>query len=390
VRANKIIMAEFSDENYDARVRKEALSLASAGYDLHLYMYKSGISSFQKYDRDGIQYHLFPMIGRYENSSLLQKVKKYARMIVTILKINIVLSLSKADVYHLHNLFCAPGILIGKLRNRSKLVYDSHEVRLERLKNVQSFEKYIFSIADLSFTASPIRSKLIERSYKIVEPEYLLNCPPLSIIGKLKADDSIANQGKDKILIFSGNFLLHTRLQDKVIEALLYLPKNVKFHLMGYGNNSEVDLMFEIAERFDLSERLILLDPVSVDEVVQSIATADIGISLLRDVNMDVRYPALNKFYEYLAAGLAILASDNPGFKKDIYDNPIGQVGEVCDGTDPKSIAKAISLMIEDEDNLKQMRKNSKQLFINHWNWDIQEKKLLNLYRNRVCAEFVE
>ena len=173
-----------------------------------------------------------------------------------------------------------------------------------------------------------------------------------------------------------------TRLQDNIIKALHKSPDNTIFVMIGYGHPNEISFLYEIANQYNVKDKVFVLSPKPNIQLKRYIECADIGISLLKDNGLAYRYHALNKFYDYISGGLAVLASNFPTFRNDILNNPIGPIGCVCDEENPDSISKKIYYILEDEKRLASFKSNSRKLYENYWNWDKQAKILVDSYRN--------
>ncbi len=85
-----------------------------------------------------------------------------------------------------------------------------------------------------------------------------------------------------------------------------------------------------------------------------------------------------NKMFEYMAAGIAVICSDFPYWKEIIEDNNCG----ICvNPLDENEISNAINKLMSDSDLAKHMGENGKKLVTQKYNWDIEEKKLIQLYK---------
>jgi glycosyltransferase involved in cell wall biosynthesis len=84
------------------------------------------------------------------------------------------------------------------------------------------------------------------------------------------------------------------------------------------------------------------------------------------------------KMFEYMSAGIPVVASDFPLWKEIIEGNKCG----ICvDPLNPKEIAKAVNYIIDNPKEAQKMGENGKKAVENKYNWKIEEKKLLNLYK---------
>jgi glycosyltransferase involved in cell wall biosynthesis len=84
-----------------------------------------------------------------------------------------------------------------------------------------------------------------------------------------------------------------------------------------------------------------------------------------------------NKMFEYMSAGLPLIASDFPLWREIVEGNDCG----VCvDPADPAAIAEAIDRLVENPDLARRMGENGQRAVHERYNWAIEEKKLLALY----------
>jgi len=104
---------------------------------------------------------------------------------------------------------------------------------------------------------------------------------------------------------------------------------------------------------------------------------ADIGISLDKDTNINYRYSLPNKLFDYIHAGLPVLASNLPEIRKVVEGYSIGRITE---SHDPEIIAGHLKAMLPDE-ALAAYRpaldKASSEL-----NWDKERQKLIQLFQH--------
>lgn len=92
-------------------------------------------------------------------------------------------------------------------------------------------------------------------------------------------------------------------------------------------------------------ERVHFLDPVPPAELLETTASAHIGVTLLEDTCLNHRFALPNKLFEYMMAGLPVVASDLPEIRGVVagFD-----VGELVDPSDLESIATGIQRLVDD------------------------------------------
>lgn len=84
------------------------------------------------------------------------------------------------------------------------------------------------------------------------------------------------------------------------------------------------------------------------------------------------------KIFEYMAAGLPVIASDFPLWHEIVEG---GECGLCVDPGDPAAIAKAIETIVGDPELAERMGANGRRLVEERYNWSIEERTLLALYR---------
>jgi len=84
-----------------------------------------------------------------------------------------------------------------------------------------------------------------------------------------------------------------------------------------------------------------------------------------------------NKMFEYMSAGIPVIASNFPLWKEIVEGTECG----ICvDPLNPKEIADAIRWIIEHPVEASRMGENGRKAVEERYNWGIEEKKLLELY----------
>ena len=84
-----------------------------------------------------------------------------------------------------------------------------------------------------------------------------------------------------------------------------------------------------------------------------------------------------NKMFEYMSAGIPVIASDFPLWREIIGGNICGLL---VDPLDPVAIAKAIDYLVENPREAQRMGQNGRRAVELRYNWESEEKKLLGFY----------
>lgn len=84
-----------------------------------------------------------------------------------------------------------------------------------------------------------------------------------------------------------------------------------------------------------------------------------------------------NKMFEYMGAGIAVIASDFPLWREIVEGN---QCGLLVDPLKPKEIAGAIDYLITHPEEARRMGDNGRRAVAESYNWRFEEQKLLAFY----------
>ncbi len=172
------------------------------------------------------------------------------------------------------------------------------------------------------------------------------------------------------ILIYAGG-LDEKRGIHNIIKSLDYLPENVELWLLGEWASKEFK---SYCESFKGFRKTRYWGKVSMNVVYKMLIKADIGLVLLKKLSQ-YEYSLPIKFFEYMAAGLAIVSSDFEYWKRLFSECSL-----FADPDNPKDIASKIKLLIDNPELRKTLGNNGKRLVEKIYNWESESRKLLELY----------
>lgn len=116
---------------------------------------------------------------------------------------------------------------------------------------------------------------------------------------------------------------------------------------------------------------------LSRDEVMGELSKSKAGLVVLHPTPAYLdSYPI--KMFEYMLAGIPVIASDFPLWRK-IVDS--ANCGILVDPLKPEETAKAINWIINHPKKAEEMGRNGRQMIEEKYNWALEEKALLGLYK---------
>ena len=291
-----------------------------------------------------------------------------------------------ADIYHAHDLNALPVAWLSSRVMKGKLVYDSHELWLDRtrLKKRSRFNRFLVRAIELFLTrgtdamiaASESYATLLSHRYNIPQPTVILNAPGYCPVerSRILRDELDIPKG-DRILLYIGRITYYRGLEE-VIQSIQYL-RHCVLVMMGYEAAEYVAGLKKLITDQGVSDRVRFFGMVPYQEVVRCAASADIGVAIIKNAGLSYYYTSPNKVFQCMAAGLPVVASNFPDMKKVIEGY---NLGVTCDPDNPGEIANAINYVLSDEDRYNEMRSNALEA-AKIFNWENESKKLLALYQ---------
>ncbi|MEM2001434.1 MAG: glycosyltransferase [Candidatus Methanomethylicaceae archaeon] len=197
-------------------------------------------------------------------------------------------------------------------------------------------------------------------------PELRLFSPPASH-RKLDSDRTI-------ITVIHAGPLRPTYASKQLLEAMTLAIEelsSVRLVVLG-GIYDKAGNVKEIVEFLKSRGILEIVEPIPFLEVVKWLYRSHIGINLVLPVDRTHYWAAPQKLYEYLAAGLPVVAADVPPIRRVVSKYACGLL---VDPFSPQEIAKAIIQLAQDKDLRHRMGQNSRQAAETEFNWEREQIK---------------
>ena len=296
----------------------------------------------------------------------------------------------ECDVFHAHDLNTLIGAYLAARKHSANLIYDSHELYLERnrlepYKPIGKWirkivEAYLIKRSDFVITVNDSIARTLADTYKVKLPTVVMNVPSLKKTSLPSQSISLRHvigiQDSYHILLYSGAITFNRGLEN-LIESLVYLPQCFLV-LMGYSNDKYRNKLKTIAVEKGVASRLAFFGPVPSDQVTTYAASADLGIAPIENVCLSYYYCSPNKLFEYLLAGLPVIASNFPEMRHII--DKYG-VGTTFDPSAPKDIARAVVEIFEAPEKWRNIQEKTDAVAL-IYNWENESRKLIDIYKS--------
>jgi glycosyltransferase involved in cell wall biosynthesis len=375
-----IIVTVISDLITDYRVHKICQTLHNEGYRV-LLIGSCHKQSIGLKERD-YQTHRIRLVFR---KSVLFYAEFNIRLFFWLLA-------HKADIYLGNDLDVMPGTQLSAFVWRKPLVYDSHEYFLGmagmdqkplRRHIWKAVEKILFHRVKYAYTVCDSVRNLYRRDYN----------KKLTVVRNLPFRDNnhleLTPEERDwialtdkkipvnkRIIILQGAGLNAHRGVEELIFSMLFLD-GARFHLLIVGGGDIFPSLEKIVFQNNLQEKITLIPKVPFNVLDHFTRQAHLGLSIDKPSVINHRYSLPNKLFEYLHAGVPVLASRLVEQERIINHY---NVGTYIEDHHPEHIAQKIREIFDNPGQWEQWKENTK-LVREELNWENECKIIIDIFK---------
>lgn len=342
---------------------KEAMSLAANGYETYL------VARGKSYEKNGV--HIIgagdlPKSRRKRMTEGAKKVYEAAKAL-------------DADLYHFHDPELLPYGLKLK-RAGKKVIFDSHEdtaqqvmektwipalIRIPMYHAFHGYQKHVCRQLDAVVSVTPHICDYFRGFSRKVE--MITNYPGLEPLPE-------RTDARQNALCFAGG-ITEQWCHREILSALERCP-DCTYVLCGdldsdYGQSLRQMPGWKQAD---------YVGRIPHEQVHALLGTCGVGMSLLkpgRNTGFQMGTMGNTKIFEEMMAGLPIICTNFILWKEFVDRYHCG----ICvDPTDVDEIAAAVTYLLENPEEARQMGENGRRAVKKEFNWGVEEKKLLTLY----------
>jgi glycosyltransferase involved in cell wall biosynthesis len=251
-------------------------------------------------------------------------------------------------------------------------VYDAHELYTEfdpdppRVARavLGGAERALARRADAVVTVSDAIADELRQRFG-VDPFVVLNAPPLD-----EREPPEPPPGQVRA-IYQGAFGTGRTLDD-LLEALRSAP-SVRLSLR-VSRMPRHELSRELPG--DLADRIDTFDPVPPEEVVDGLYGHHVGILFDRPLTRNAELSSPNKLFEYLMAGLAVVAPRLPGLEWVERE----RLGLLAETGSPAALGEALEQLAGDRALLDDLRTRARTAAVERYNASAQQGALIRAW----------
>ena len=177
---------------------------------------------------------------------------------------------------------------------------------------------------------------------------------------------------KERFILYQGAVN-----EARCFETLIPAMKHVNVPLVICGDGNFMQQAKKITEAAGLQEKVLFKGMLLPAELKLQTQKAYIGITLFEPGARSNYFSLANRFFDYLHAGVPQICVDFPVYREL---NNKHEVAVLVNDTSSESIAKALNELLQDRDKWERLSKNCLEA-AKTLNWQEEEKKLLNIYK---------
>lgn len=259
-----------------------------------------------------------------------------------------------ADVVHCHDLpVLRAGAWLAR-RWQVPLVFDAHEIYHEQASlpavlraRLRRDEQELVPRCAAVITVNDFIAVELQRLHGGPLPTVIHNSvepPPEAIVrertGRLRA----RLPGNGPVVLFQG-WLGRERNLDVMVRAMALVPAPTRLAIVGYGEHEAA--LRHLAKAEGIEDRVHLLGPIPSDDLLEHTVDAEVGLIPYLPIDLNHRLCSPNKFFEFVAAGVPVLAHDLPFFRR--MAEQLGVV-RCTDMADPRRVAAELISMLQPDE----------------------------------------
>jgi len=249
-----------------------------------------------------------------------------------------------AEVYLANDWWTLPLAARAAREHGAAYAYDSHEHALTQGAGRWGwrllFPPFVAAVEGGSIAGAAFVSTVSEGIGALLASQYgLARAPLVTRSMPCYQPVPVRPSGARPAVLYHG-LLRPGRSLGVLVRSLAIWRPEFTLSLRGPGQSHYLESLRTEAVRRGVGERLELLPPVPMTELVAAARPFDIGIFCAEGATPQTRFALPNKLFEYIMAGLAVCVSDLPEMRRIVrrYD-----VGWLVQETTPRDIAEVIN-----------------------------------------------
>lgn len=277
------------------------------------------------------------------------------------LRLFLLLLWRRATVLVSNDLDTLPANFLAARITGTTLVYDSHELFTEvpelvgrpRVQRIWlAIERWIFPRLKHVVTVNESIANVYRQRYGV--PVHVVrNIPVPRPLAPAPGRAALDLPDDRFVLVLQGAGINVDRGGEEAVLAMRHLPQAL---LLVIGSGDAWPVLERLVQEHGLQDRVRLMGRMPYERLMDFTRAADLGLSLDKDSNLNYRYSLPNKLFDYLHAGIPVLATDLPEVAAVVRGH---DCGVLLPAPTPQAIAGAVEALRTDPGRLAALRTNA-------------------------------
>lgn len=396
----KVCMHVLGKARTDVRAMRAAKTLVEAGYSVSIVDIEGESECTRPVeDTHGakVKHITVPdsfIATRFKKRVLIRSAKMLIRSTLRLVQ-------TPADIYHALDLPAFPACYIAARLRRKPLIFEAYELPLSTLpvselspsrRLLQAFLARLLAYmvprcAGVISVSPPIVQEMCKR-YRIPGVALIRNIPEYRDVQKSDRLRQHLGLGPEVHIALYQGHLQPDRGLDRLVRTAAFLEQNIVIVMMGSSAGSTQAQLEDLITHERVADRIKIIPPVPYTELPDWTSSADIGLIIYKpDYSPNVQMMLPNKLFEYLMAGLPVLASPLDAVTEVIKAHDVGMV---LSSFAPADVGATINAMLADRVALARMRHNTLLVAQQEFCWEKECLQLLYLYRNILATRYMQ
>jgi glycosyltransferase involved in cell wall biosynthesis len=242
-------------------------------------------------------------------------------------------------------------------------------------------EELVFPHLKNVMTVSDSIAERYEKEYSIL-PVTIRNCAVGSIESSKYSKPELGINPGHLLLILQGAGIKTDRGGEELIEAIS-ITEEVSLLIVGSGDI--LQLLKEKVKISGLNDRVKFIPKIPCLDLMKYTRSADAGLSLDKNTNLNHVFSLPNKLFDYINAGIPVVASDLVEIKKILVGH---NCGIIIPEVSPSEISKAVKKLRDDPSLLAELKHNAVIASMSV-NWEIESVKVRAFYKDVLERHFI-
>ena len=375
INKHKIIHLSSVHKPFDIRIfHKECRSLAENNFNVSLII---------QHDKDEV-------IDKVRIIPITKELNRFYRIFRTTWQVYVKARAENGYVYHFHDPELIPIGICLKI-NGKKVIYDVHENVPDQILDkhwlpkglrwlISNGVKFLeWASSRYFFDGIVTATDFIGKRFPLKKTIVVKNFPKLS--SQSEELTSVPYKQRSPHVIYVGGITEQRGIKE-MIKAIELVPKQRGANLHLAGEFVPHNLFLEAQEMAGW-DRVTFFGLMPHKKVLTMFQSVRIGIAILHPTKQYIESLPI-KLFEYMSAGLPVIVSNFPLWKEIIEKH---NCGILVDPFDSKRVAQAIEWLLQNPDEAEEMGKRGQEAVRRFYNWEGEEKKLLQFYKKIVSCD---